>query len=159
VASQQQDFFCSDDVRFAESIARWIGVVAHRAELVEGMAAAAVEAGRRAGAEELITTVAHELRNYVAPLDMRLALLERRAATAQRTNDADDLSTARKTLARLLALVSDILDVSRLEHGLFQLELQPVDVHELCNDVANVMATERHPIVVRSGEPARVVAD
>jgi signal transduction histidine kinase len=159
VASLRHDFFTDEDARFAESIAHWIGVVAHRAELVQQISTAAALEGRRAGAEELITTVAHELRNYVAPLDMRLALLEERARTDGRGGDEGELGKARKALARLLALVTDILDVSRLDHGIFELEVRPVDVGALCAEVAGAMATARHPIDVRTGERPQVVAD
>ena len=39
----------------------------------------AVEQGRRLAAEELLTIMAHDLRNYLTPLKGRLELMERRA--------------------------------------------------------------------------------
>src|SRR4051812_8543646 len=54
IASQQRDKFTPADVRFAESVVRFIGVLAHRAELVEEIARNSVAQGRRAAAEELI---------------------------------------------------------------------------------------------------------
>src|SRR5205085_2312549 len=64
VASLQRDFFTPDDARFMETVARWIGMVAHRGQLAEEISRNAAEQGRRAGAEELITVLAHDLRNY-----------------------------------------------------------------------------------------------
>src|SRR5690606_33702275 len=91
-ASQRPERWGPEHVRFAELVARWVGVVAHRAELVEEMAGNAVEQGRRAVAEELITVLAHDLRNLLGPIDTRLEVLRRRAesgACADEVRDVD----------------------------------------------------------------------
>src|SRR6185436_13628421 len=59
IASLKPDFFGPADVTFAETIARWVGMIAHRAELVAQITRNALEQGRRAAAEELITVLAH----------------------------------------------------------------------------------------------------
>src|SRR5206468_10665782 len=87
VASQAADFFTAEDLRMTETVGRWVGVVAHRAQLAEAMSRNAAEAGRRAGAEELITILAHDLRNYLAPISTRLQLLRFRG----RAEDKEDL--------------------------------------------------------------------
>src|SRR3954463_8028213 len=87
-----------EDVRFAEAVARWVGMIAHRAELTEEIARNAVEQGRRVVADELITTMAHDLRNYMAPIEMRLAFVRRRADQDGRVKDQDDLDRALRGL-------------------------------------------------------------
>jgi two-component system OmpR family sensor kinase len=79
IASQQPDFWKEEDVPFAVSVARWIGIVAHRAELTAEISRNAMEQGRRAVADELVTVLAHDLRNYLSPLDMRLRSMRLRA--------------------------------------------------------------------------------
>jgi two-component system, OmpR family, sensor kinase len=52
----------------------------------------AVEQGRRLAAEELLTIMAHDLRNYLTPLKGRLELMERRAHREGREQDVNGLS-------------------------------------------------------------------
>ena len=68
IASLQPDWFTPEDVRFAESIVAWVGVVTHKAEMAQEIARTAAEQGRRAVAEELVTVLAHDLRNFVSPI-------------------------------------------------------------------------------------------
>jgi signal transduction histidine kinase len=159
IASLQPDFFGSDDVRLAESVARWVGIVAHRAELAEQIARNSLEEGRRAGAEELVTVLAHDLRNYLSPLKLRLDALLRRAERERRERDRADLELALKGLARLSGMVSDILDVARVEQGMFQINVQPVDLVALVEETARVLATPEQPVTVKASEPATVAAD
>lgn len=72
LASLKPDYFTDDDVRFAETVARWTATVAHRAQIVEEITRNAAAQGRQGAAEELITVLAHDLRNLMAPLDTRL---------------------------------------------------------------------------------------
>lgn len=48
IASQKRDFLSERDAEFAEFVVRWVGVLAHRAELAEDMWRNAVEQSRRA---------------------------------------------------------------------------------------------------------------
>ena len=82
--------FSDDDLHFMEAVARWIGIVIHRAELVEKIAVDAAERGRRSAAVELITVLAHDLGNYLTPLKGRLDLMQRRAMREGREQDVDE---------------------------------------------------------------------
>jgi len=66
VSSQSEDAYSDRDLRFLEAVSRWIGMVTHRAELVEQMTAAAVERGRRAATEELISLLTPRQREIAA---------------------------------------------------------------------------------------------
>lgn len=158
-SSRQRDFFDDDDVRVAEILARWVGVIAHRAELVEQIASNALEQGRRAVADELVTVLAHDLRNHLSPLAMRLELLRMRAERDGRTAELGDLRAAIRSMARLSALVADILDVARIDQGLFQLELERVNLSSLVRDAASVLGSEQHVVQVRAPEDVLVPAD
>jgi signal transduction histidine kinase len=161
LASQKPDFFSADDVRYVEAIASWVGVVAHRAELAEQIGRNAAEAGRRAGAEEMVTVLAHDLRNYLSPLGMRLESLRLRARQEGREADATDAEGALRSLRRLAELVGDILDVARIEQGLFQMRLDQVDLGALVSEAADEFATREQPVqvTVQTGRPVRVAAD
>jgi two-component system OmpR family sensor kinase len=161
IASVSPDFFSAEDVRFAESLGRWVSILAHRAELAEQIARNAAEQGRRAGAEELVTVLAHDLRNYLQPLHMRLELLRMRAQRDGRKDDAGDADGAAKAVLRLGGLISDILDVARIDQGVFQIQREFLDVGALVRDTAGLLSSAEHPVnvTVQAGEAVRAPAD
>jgi two-component system, OmpR family, sensor kinase len=161
LASLEPDFFTPEDARFAESMAHWAGIVAHRAELAEQIGRNAAVQARRAAAEELVTVLAHDLRNLLGPLGLRLDVLKMRARGQSREEDVRDAEAAARSLGRLAALVSDLLDVARIDQGVFQVQPQLTDLGALVMEVASVLDTPQHPIAVRvqEGEPIRVPAD
>ena len=63
VSSRRRDHFTETDERFAESATRWVSLLVHRAELVEDIQRNALEQGRKAAAEEIVTLLSHDLRN------------------------------------------------------------------------------------------------
>jgi two-component system, OmpR family, sensor kinase len=159
VASRKADFFTPDDVRFAESVARWIGMVGHRAELVQEIARNAVEQGRRAVAEELITVFAHDMRNHMTPVRFRLSTLRGRADRAKREADLREIELAQKALERLESLVSDVLDVARIDRGMFHIDAVAVEITALLHDCASTLSTPDHPVNVKAVEELLVSAD
>src|SRR4051812_1204260 len=100
VASLKPDFFTETDAVFVQTAARWVGMVAHRSQLVEDIERHAVEQGRKTVAEELITVLAHDLRNYISPVVMRLYLLRHRAEAERRQADVDDVNVSLRGVAR-----------------------------------------------------------
>lgn len=148
IASQKPNLWNAHDVLFAEAVAAWVSTLAHRAELVEDIARNAIAQGRRAAAEELVTVVAHDLRGYIAPVDLRLHLLERRAQAEERATDLRDIELARRALARAGTLIADLLDVARIDQGVLSLDAATVDLAELLQDLATTVSTPDHPVEV-----------
>jgi len=159
IAALQRDFFQPSDVEFAESVAQWVGVVAHRAELVQEVTENAVEQGRRKVAEELVTVLAHDLRNYMSPIAARVHLLRARANSEKRKDDLRDADIALKGLERLNQLITDLLDVARLDQGIFQIDPQPVNLGELTREIAKAISTPEHELLVDVANDAVVSAD
>lgn len=159
IASLKPDFFRPADVQFAESVGRWVAMVAHRAELVQEITRNAVEQGRRAVAEELVTVLAHDLRNYVSPIRARLELIRGRADRDERKEDLRHSELAIAGVERLNRLISDILDVARLDQGIFRMDVQPTDLARLASEVAKGLSTPERPIVVDAAEEAIVAGD
>jgi signal transduction histidine kinase len=136
VTSAERDFFNEDDLRFTEAVAQWVGTVAHRVELVQELTKQATRNARRAAAEEIITVLAHDMANYLMPLRARIELIQRRAARDNAVDYLRDADGAAASLKALTRLITDLLDVGRLDQGLFTLRPQPVDVVALAKEVA-----------------------
>lgn len=157
IQSSQPDFFSEDDVRFLETVAHWVGAVAHRAELSEALTKAAMEQGRRAAAEELITILAHDMGNHLMPIQIRLGLIHRRALREKAAEYRRDAEAAQQALKALQRLISDLLDVGRLEQGLFSLARYPLDLVALAEEVARTATTPGRE--VRLSGPQELVVD
>jgi len=140
IASLKGDHFSADDVHFAETLVRWIGVLAHRAELAEEMRRNSMDQSRRATADELVTVVAHDVRNYLSPIELRLQTLR---VLAQRESPStpmlEEIGKIFKSVSQLRALVTDLLNLARLDHGLFRLEPAVIDLTDLVRDSARAL--------------------
>lgn len=158
-SSSQAEFFSLEDLRFLEVAVRWVGVVAHRAELVEALTKAATEQARRAVADELITVLAHDVGNYLAPLRARVELIRRRADRAKAADDQRDAEAALASIDGLARLTADLLDASRLDQGLFTLRVQPLDVMRLVEEVVEAARTPANPFQVRGPEEFVLIGD
>jgi len=134
--STAREFFSESDLRFLQTVARWIGMVVHRAELAESAAHEAATQGRRAAAEELITVLAHDFRNLLTPIRGRLELMARRARRDGQDRYRIDAEEVISSVDRLGRLVHNLLDTARLEQDLFELTLEPVDLVELIRRTA-----------------------
>ncbi len=161
VSSAQHDFFTEEDLQFLQAVARWVGALAHRAELVQQLTAEAAERGRRLAADELVTVLAHDLGNYLAPIKARIDLLRRRARREDRQRDLQDAEGASQALDWLRRLIADLLDVGRLEQGIFAVSPQPVDLSGLARETAAAFQAGSNAIKIggESAVPALVDPD
>jgi two-component system OmpR family sensor kinase len=159
IASTRCDCWGEEDARFAEAIARWVGIVVRRARLVEEIERNALEQGRSVAAEELITVLAHDLRNHLAPIQFRMELLRRRADRENRPHDLRELELASRSVRRITAMIEDILDVTKIDRGVLQMQLAPVGVVAILEDLAATLSTPDATIDVRANEDVVVEAD
>ncbi|HEY6098858.1 MAG TPA: GAF domain-containing protein, partial [Anaeromyxobacter sp.] len=111
IASPRVGAFEQARVEFARAVARWVSLVAHRADLADEIARRAREEGRRTAADELVTVLAHDFRNYLQPIAARFELIRRRAGREGRVRDRDDVDSALTSVRRLVRLVEDLLDI------------------------------------------------
>jgi two-component system, OmpR family, sensor kinase len=130
-----------------------------RAQLAERVAVSAREEGRRAAAEEIVMIVAHDLRNLLAPALGRVQLLKRRAAAGNIASVQRDAEAAERALRRASRVVSDLLDVARLDQGLFELTPGTVELVPLIEDVANALVDPGRRIVVKATEEIVLTGD
>ena len=157
--SSTPEFFSEQDLHFLEAVARWVGIVVHRAELVERTQREAVEQSRRLTAEELLTIMAHDLGNYLTPLKGRIELLERRARREGREQDLHDVRAVNHTLGLLTRVIADLLDVARLHQGIFAINAQSMHFMELVREVAAAFSTPEMPIHIHTSVEVVFTAD
>jgi signal transduction histidine kinase len=159
VDSSQPDRFSADDLHFLHAVAHWVGLVLHRAELVERLTQETAEQARRGAADELITILAHDLRGPLTPLTGHADLIRKRA---QREGHAANLHSAEamlRVVGRLQRMIADLLDTARLEQGLFTLAPTVVDLAQLTRETAETLQTDRADIAVRAPEELCVAGD
>jgi signal transduction histidine kinase/ActR/RegA family two-component response regulator len=82
------------------------------------------EADRRK--DEFLATLAHELRNPLAPLSNALSLMRR--ADDQPQVRAKARAMMERQLAQMVRLIDDLIEVSRITRGRLELRLQTVDL-------------------------------
>jgi two-component system, OmpR family, sensor kinase len=157
--SAQPDRFTEADLELLTTIAHWIGLVAHRSELVARTVQQAVEQARRATAEDLLVMVAHDFRNYLTPLKSWLEILERKLTDSTGQGAIPELDRVSKGVDRLGYLVNDLLDVARLEHGVFALSLEPVELTSLVADLCTALRTPDREIALESTGEVQLIGD
>ncbi len=110
---------------------------------------------------ELIATVSHEIRSPLTTIKgFTKTLLDR----WERLNDDIKLEMLRAInddADRVTRILTELLDVSRLEAGKLTLHLQPVDVRELAAEVIDALAgrSEKHQVELASGGGVEVRGD
>lgn len=159
VTSQQPQRWNEQTLRFVQAVARWLGLVVHRNELMAQREQGVRADERSLAAEELVTVLAHDLRNSLGPIHLRLTSIRRRAEDAGRADDVRELQLAARSVSRMEDLILDLLDVARLEHGLFELVRMPVELVALVEDLANTMGSAGKPVVVQAPDSIVVTVD
>jgi two-component system sensor histidine kinase VicK len=113
-----------------------------------------------AEAQHILGMVAHEIKNLLGPLAMTLQLFERRV-NQQEPVDKHDVVFARAQVRRLSALVSDLLDTTRIDAGQFPMHLATVDLGALVQGVLDEFRrVHPHRLVIDlPTEPMAIGAD
>ncbi len=155
--SERVDAFSDQDLRFLEAVAQWVGMVAHRADLTAQLARDAAEEARRTAAEELMTILAHDLRNHLTPLNSRIDLIWRTASREGDQRYQDHARAARAAVSRLKRLTRDLTDAARLEQEFFALSTRPVDLAKLVEETVSEFQTPTAPVHCRC--PEELVAE
>ncbi|HEX6994097.1 MAG TPA: ATP-binding protein [Gammaproteobacteria bacterium] len=152
-----------DDIAFIATLAHAAAIITSRHKEAEERARAERalrEADRRK--DEFLATLAHELRNPLAPLVSSLDYLDRIGSPDP--NAAGIRAIMRRQLAQLVRLVDDLLDVSRITRGRLDLRRQRVELADVMRSAVETCAPliEQHEhelVVTFSPEPIWLDAD
>ncbi|AGA29680.1 HAMP domain-containing sensor histidine kinase [Singulisphaera acidiphila] len=85
---------------------------------------------------DMVSTVSHELKTPLTSVQMAIHLLLEEVVGPLTSKQVELLVAARQDSDRLLAMVDDLLDLTRIEQGRLKLNLSPVKADELVAEAA-----------------------
>lgn len=91
---------------------------------------------------EFVATASHELRTPLTSIAMSLDLLDERASGGLDPEEREQLEGARNDVERLRSLIGDLLQLSRIESGRIELDIEAVEVSVLCDRAVEVMSPQ-----------------
>jgi two-component system, NtrC family, sensor histidine kinase KinB len=91
---------------------------------------------------DMVSTVSHELRTPMTSIQMVVHLLLEEVVGPLTPKQVELLVAARQDSDRLLAMVNDLLDLTRIEQGGLRLDLQPVAPDELVGEAIERFETK-----------------
>lgn len=131
-------------------------------ETLELRVAERTQALQQAGEEKdaFIATLAHELRNPLAPLRMGLDLLLSRGERSD--SDTRALAAMNRQLDHMVRLIDDLLDVSRISRGMMELKRERVDLRttiESAIENARPYLKKHEQVLTLEAEPVFAAVD
>ncbi len=78
----------------------------------------------------MVSTVSHELKTPLTSVQMAIHLLLEEVVGPLTPKQVELLLAARQDADRILTMINDLLDLTRIEQGRVKLDLQPVSVTE-----------------------------
>lgn len=143
-ASRTRNQFDEDELEFLRTICHYVTVAYERLRLVLELK----ENDRRK--DEFLATLAHELRNPLAPIRNGLQIM--RIAGDNRDAIEQARETMERQLQQMVRLIDDLLDLSRITRGKIELRKERGD---LATVVQNAIETSR-PLIEQSGHTLTV---
>jgi NtrC-family two-component system sensor histidine kinase KinB len=112
---------------------------------------------------DLVATVAHEFRTPLTSLQLAIHMCADGAAGPLTGEQATLMTGARKDCARLLDIVDEILDLSRIQAGTLEIHARPIETDRLLEHAASAAEAAAHAAGIdldihRAGQLA-VIAD
>lgn len=114
---------------------------AERERLLEAERRAKDEAERASEAKsEFLATLSHELRTPLTPVLLTVSIME---SHPQLPSDLrDDVALIRRNVELESRLISDLLDLTRIERGKLQLDMQDLDLHLIVRSAIDICQRE-----------------
>ncbi len=114
--------------------------------------------------EDFFTTMAHELKTPLANIRAHLSALLARDLEWSSEEQYDFLQTADEQVDRLVGMINHFLDASRVEAGALRLELEPLLIPELLEDLSDrlealITSSHRYLQIVAPPDLPAVVGD
>ncbi len=154
--SRSKDSFASDELDFLHTICNYVIAAYERLRLVNQLR----ETDRRKN--EFLATLAHELRNPLAPIRNGLQIMKLAGANPAALDKAR--SMMERQVGQMAHLIDDLMDLSRISQGKFLLQKARLKVADAVQDAVDIsrplIEAQGHELVVDlPPEPLYVDAD
>lgn len=154
-SSRKQVIYSKEDLKFAEEIARRIAYSIENALLyAEAQKAVVVR-------NDFISLASHELKTPLTSLKMYVQMLERQYAKKGDNTYQSYIEKMNRQTDKLTQLVSDLLDVSKIQHGKLEFSMEALDLDVLVKDTVEAVqnTTDKHKLLVEGSVQRKVLAD
>jgi NtrC-family two-component system sensor histidine kinase KinB len=91
---------------------------------------------------EFVMAASHELRTPLTSMSMSIDLLHESAIKKLSKKEKELISAATEEIERLKALVNDLLDLSKIEAGKMEMDIQKISVNQAFDRVLSVMEAQ-----------------
>jgi signal transduction histidine kinase/CheY-like chemotaxis protein len=142
--SRQRDEFDAEEVEFMRTVCHYVTAAYERVRLIRELR----NADRRK--DEFLATLAHELRNPLAPIRNALHIMQLAGDDTATIEQARTMME--RQLRQMVRLIDDLLDVSRITRGKLDLRKERV---ELSAVIGNAVDTTR-PLIEAAGHSLTV---
>lgn len=110
--------------------------------------------------DEFIGIASHELKTPVTSIKMYVELILQMLKEKEDIQNVDMLQKLDRQVDRLVELINDLLDTTRIDEGKLSLNIKPFDLNELIEECEEAFQpTKRHKIIFLAGELKQVWAD
>ncbi|MEZ4727282.1 MAG: diguanylate cyclase [Caldilineaceae bacterium] len=94
--------------------------------------------------DEFLATVSHELRTPLNAILLLTESMQNGVYGALSARHSEILDTVKQSARHLLSLINDILDMSKIESGMFELDMGPVSAPIICRNSLQLVAEAAH---------------
>ncbi|GAB4432667.1 MAG: hypothetical protein Kow0031_14090 [Anaerolineae bacterium] len=134
--STDTDYFTSDDLSFITILLNQAAIAIDNALLFEKVRQA------NQAKSEFMSTASHELKIPMTSIKGYAKLLQMGAGGSLTEKQDEFMGVITSNVDRMNRLVSDLLDVSRIEAGRIRLEIEDVQLRDVVNDVVETVKTQ-----------------
>ena len=152
---QPQRHYTQDDLAFAQELARRIALTLDNARLYQEAQKAITLR------DDFISIASHELRTPVTSLKLYVQILQKQFAKRGEDNLTRFLEKMDTQLDKLIGLIKDLLNVSRIESGKLPFQEDFFDLNEVVKEAVEQiqMTTNTHRISIEGSIPLPIKGD
>jgi|GEM_PF-1247477 len=164
ITTEEENTFTEDDIRVGNVIGNQIGVIIENARLYKKLYELNQELERANRARnEFISIISHELKTPLTTMKGFVKVLLEEEAGSLNEQQKKFLTVVENAVERLSLLISDLLDISRIESGQFKVNIMPTSLDEIImhsvENIKNLLESKNIQLTVKLSKTPQVLAD